>query len=164
MDRASGRSGGVSQLIFCRAAAEAGCVHLLQFGRLRGQATRICQGALAQSDRIAAPSLASDTAAFLRRGTYVLGPELAQLETLRPPSDQAGTYSAALAAASRQVTILDDTVRQLDRGADPMSLIKTLQRRLRSARPAGTGAQAARDSKRPTVQATGEASTSEHPR
>lgn len=99
-------------------------------GRLRGQATRICQGALAQSDRIAAPSLASDTAAFLRRGTYVLGPELAQLQALRPPSDQAGTYSAALAAASRQVTILDDTIRELDRGADPTSVIKTLQRKL----------------------------------
>jgi hypothetical protein len=99
-------------------------------GRLRGQATRICQGALAGSDRIAAPSLASDTAAFLRRGTYVLGPELAQLQALRPPSDQADTYSAALAAASRQVTILDDTIRQLDGGADPMSVIKVLQGKL----------------------------------
>jgi hypothetical protein len=99
-------------------------------GRLRGQATRICQGALAQSDRIAAPSLASGTAAFLRRGTYVLGPELAQLRALRPPSDQADTYSAALAAASRQLTILDGTIHQLDGGADPLSLIKTLQRRL----------------------------------
>ena len=99
-------------------------------GRVRRQATSICQSALAQSDRIAAPSLASDTATFLRRGTYVLGPELAELRALRPPADAAGTYAAALTAWSRQVTILDDTIRRLDGGADPLSMIKTLQRRL----------------------------------
>jgi hypothetical protein len=99
-------------------------------GRLRRQATGICQSALAQSDRIAAPSLASGTASFLRRGTYVLRPELAELRAVRPPSDQAGAYSAALAAESRQLAILDDTIRRLDRGADPLGVIKTLQRRL----------------------------------
>jgi hypothetical protein len=99
-------------------------------GRLRRQASGICQSALAQSDRITAPSLASSTATFLRRGTYVLGPELAQLRALRPPSDQAATDSAALATASRQLTTLDDTIRGLDGGADPLNAVKRLQREL----------------------------------
>ncbi|MGH2881482.1 MAG: hypothetical protein ACRDPA_02055, partial [Solirubrobacteraceae bacterium] len=46
------------------------------------------------------------------------------------PANEACTYAAALAAWSRQVTILDDTIRRLDGGADPLSMIKTLQRRL----------------------------------
>jgi hypothetical protein len=105
-------------------------------GRLRRQASGICQAALAGSDGIMAPSLASGTATFLRRGTYVLGPEVAHLRALRPPSDQATTYSAALAAASRQLTILDDAIGRLDRGADPWSVIKTLQRELAPAESA----------------------------
>lgn len=128
MSRVAIASGAAALALVLAVAACGGSSQSI--GRLRGQATRICQGALAGSDRIAAPSLASDTAAFLRRGTYVLRPELAQLQALRPPSDQADTYSAALAAASRQVTILDDTIRQLDGGADPMSVIKSLQGKL----------------------------------
>jgi hypothetical protein len=113
------------------ALAVAGCGSSSQsIGRLRRQASGICQSAMAQSDRITTPLLASGLASFLRRGTDVLGPELAQLRALRPPSDQADMYSAALAAVSRQLTILDDTIRELDGGADPLSVIKTLQRRL----------------------------------
>jgi len=99
-------------------------------GRLRQQATLICQRAAAQSDGITAPALPSDAAAFLRRGAAVLGPELAELRALRPPSDQADVYSSALVAKSRQLSVLDGTIRELDRGADPVSGIKALQQRL----------------------------------
>jgi hypothetical protein len=108
--------------------------------RLRRQATRICQQALAQSDAIQAPALPSGTAKFLRRGADVLGPELAELRALKPPSDDAGSYSAALAAASRQLRILNGTIRELDRGADPLSVIKPLQRRLAPAESAENAA------------------------
>ena len=76
-------------------------------GQLRQQAARICQRALAQSDGIAAPALPSGTAAFLRRGTDALAPELAGLRALKPPSHEAGPYSTALTAASRELSILD---------------------------------------------------------
>jgi len=99
-------------------------------GQLRQQAARICQRALAQSDGIAAPALPSGTAAFLRRGADALEPELAKLRALKPPSDEAVSYAAALDAESRQLTILDGTIRELDGGADPLSVIKTLQRRI----------------------------------
>jgi len=98
--------------------------------RLRRQATRICQRALATSDRIQPPALPSDTEPFLRRGASVLSTELSQLRTLKAPADSASSYSAALTAQSRQLTILDETTRGLDRGDDPLSSIKTLQRRL----------------------------------
>lgn len=98
--------------------------------RLRRQATRICQLSLASSDRIAPPALPSATAGFLRRGAAALSAELSGLQTLKAPAANAATYSAALAAQSRQLTLLDGTIRDLDRGADPVSAIKTLQRRL----------------------------------
>ncbi|HUA02984.1 MAG TPA: hypothetical protein VMB27_03705 [Solirubrobacteraceae bacterium] len=98
--------------------------------RLRRQATRICQSALAKSDRIAPPALPSDTAPFLRRGAAVLSTELAELRTLSVPTENAASYSAALTAQSRQLTTLDETIRDLDRGADAVSAVRTLQRRL----------------------------------
>jgi hypothetical protein len=98
--------------------------------RLRQQTTHICQQTLAQSDRIRAPALPSGTARFLRRGTDVLGPELASLRALRTPADEAGAYSAALTAESRELTMLDGAIHELDDGADAPSVIKALQRRL----------------------------------
>lgn len=98
--------------------------------RLRRQATRICQPALASADRIQPPSLPVAMAPFLHRGASVLSTELSELRTLKAPAENDGSYSAALAAQSRQLTILDETIRDLDRGGDPVSAIKTLQRRL----------------------------------
>ena len=123
------------------ALAIAGCGSSApSMSRLRGQATRICQQALAQSDGIQAPALPSGAAAFLGRGTAVLAPELVELRALKPPEDEAGSYSAALAAASRQLTTLDGTIHQLHGGADPLSVIKTLQRRLAPTESAGNAA------------------------
>jgi hypothetical protein len=98
--------------------------------RLRRQATAVCQRALASSARIKPPARPSATVPFLRRGASVLSTELSELRTLKAPAENAASYSSALRAQSRQLTILDDAIRDLDGGADPVSAIKTLQRRL----------------------------------
>ncbi|MBV8710649.1 MAG: hypothetical protein JOY56_02665 [Solirubrobacterales bacterium] len=99
-------------------------------GRLRAQATRVCALALQEGARIKPPAVPAATPAFLRRGNAVLRSEIAQLRTLRPPSEQAGVYSAAVAALRREAAILGATIRDLDRGADPLPTIKALQHRL----------------------------------
>lgn len=98
--------------------------------RLRAQATRVCTRALVQGARIAPPPVPGRTAAFLRRGIAALGPELAALRILRPPSNQADAYSAALGALARELAILTSTAHDVDRGADPLTTIKTLQHQL----------------------------------
>jgi hypothetical protein len=98
--------------------------------KLRAQAGRVCTTALDAGALVTPPRVPSDTSAFLRRGVAVLRPELAGLRRLRAPSEEAGAYSAALASLARELTILTDTAHDLDRGADPMPTIKTLQRRL----------------------------------
>ena len=123
------------------ALAVAGCSGSSpSMSRLRQEAASICQRALAQSDQIQPPALPSGTARFLRRGERVLAPELAELRTLKPSTDGAVSYSAALAAKSRQLDILNGTIRGLDRGADPVSAIKTLERRLAPAESAENAA------------------------
>ena len=72
----------------------------------------------------------AQTAAFLQRGVAVLGSELAGLRALRVPREQSNTYSVALSSLAREVTILTDTARDLARGADPLTEIKVLQKRL----------------------------------
>ncbi len=102
----------------------------LSIGGLRADATRICLRAGLQADAIQPPRAPADTAAFLKRGVAVLTPELAALRRLRPASGQAGAYSAMLAAFGRQLSLLRETAGALDRGADPLDAIKTLQERL----------------------------------
>jgi hypothetical protein len=98
--------------------------------RLRKEATRICTRALSQGARIQPPPAVTATATFLRRGTDVLRQELAALGALRPPAELAPAYAAALDVERRELGVLSATVGELDRGADPVSTIKTLQRRL----------------------------------
>jgi hypothetical protein len=98
--------------------------------RLRAQATRVCKRAEVQSARIAPPPVPARTAPFLRRGIAVLRVELADLHTLRVPRAQAGAYSVAVGALAHELAILTSTAHDLDRGADPLTTIKTLQHRL----------------------------------
>jgi hypothetical protein len=98
--------------------------------QLRAQATRICQRALARSAGIQPPATPAQTASFLRRGIAVLAPELGALRRLRAPSDQTGQYAAALGAMEQELTTLTATLHALDRGADPLSTINALQRKL----------------------------------
>ena len=97
---------------------------------LRAQAAHVCTGAQARSAEIKPPAVPAQTAAFLRRGIAVLRTELAALRTLRAPREQTGAYSTALGSLARELTILTGTTHDLDRGADPLTAIKTLQHRL----------------------------------
>ncbi len=99
-------------------------------GHLRAQAGRVCTRALGHEVKIAPPAVPAQTAGFLRRGIAVLQPELAGLRALRAPSAQAGAYSAALDALTRELAILTTTAHDLDRGADPLTSVRTLQHRL----------------------------------
>jgi hypothetical protein len=98
--------------------------------KFRAQTGRVCTRALEANARIRPPAIPADTTSFLRRGIAALAPELATLRRLRAPSEQAGAYSDALGSLARELTILTGTVHDLDRGADPLPTIKTLQRRL----------------------------------
>jgi len=97
---------------------------------LRARATRVCTRALVQDARIAPPRVPAQTAAFLRRGIAGLRGELASLRTFSIPRAQAGAYSVALGSLSHELAILTSTAHDLDRGADPLTTIKTLQHRL----------------------------------
>ena len=113
------------------ALAVAGCGSASPtMARLRAKATRVCTRASARGTRIAPPPVPAQSGAFLHRGIAVLRPELASLRTLHAPSEQAGAYSAALGSLARELAILTATARDLDRGADPLTTIKTLQHRL----------------------------------
>jgi hypothetical protein len=113
------------------ALAIAGCGgSSASMSRLRAEAGRICAHALEQGTAIQPPALPAATAAFLRRGIATLRPELAGLRTLRAPTEQAGAYSEALESLTRELAVLTATVHDLDRGADPLPTIKTLQHRL----------------------------------
>ena len=123
------------------ALAVAGCGGSSQsMVTLRARAERACTTAFAAGALIQPPSVPAATNAFLRRGIAVLRPELADLRTLRAPSEQAGAYSAALGALARELTILTATAHDLDRGADPLTVIKTLQHRLNPVEAAGDAA------------------------
>lgn len=98
--------------------------------RFRAQATRVCTRANSDSARIAPPPVPAQTPAFLRRGIALLRGELAGLRNLRAPRAQAGAYSVALGSLSHELAILTSTAHDLDRGADPLTTIKTLEHRL----------------------------------
>ena len=107
---------------------------------LQRQAAHVCTRAQAQGARVMPPALPAQTAAFLRRGIAVLRPELTALRALRVPPMQSGAYSTAVGALARELTILTDTARELDRGADPETTIKTLEHRLAPVESAGDAA------------------------
>jgi hypothetical protein len=98
--------------------------------QLSRDASRICAAANRHTDRIPTPTSTADSATFLARGAAALGPELKGLRALRPPSDLAPVYATALSGSAAELSALRATARQLKRGDDPVSAIRTLQRRL----------------------------------
>ena len=102
----------------------------LSVTQLRSSATRICQLAVKQGNRIAAPASPAASASFLRRGVPILTRELASLRALQPPSALSGDYRSALSAFSQQLTLIQAAVRRLDAGADPVITFKLLQSQL----------------------------------
>jgi hypothetical protein len=97
---------------------------------LRSQATRACTRTLRRDVRITPPPVPARTAAFLRQGIAVLRGEIAGLRALRVPGPQAGAYSVALSSLAHELAILTSTAHDLDRRADPLTTIRTLQHRL----------------------------------
>jgi hypothetical protein len=102
----------------------------LSSSQLRADATRVCASAAAQADRIIPPTAPAGGAKFLRRGVRVLTPELAALRSLKVPRGASEAYGSALTAFSDELDVLEAGIRELDRGADPVAAIKTVQQRL----------------------------------
>jgi hypothetical protein len=119
-------------LALAAALAVGGCgSSSLSDSALRSQAARVCATASAQAGEIPAPKSVAAGTVFLARGIAALSPELTQLRALRPPSDLAQEYDVSLSAFSAELTALRSTVGRLRSGADPVSAIRGLQRRLR---------------------------------
>jgi hypothetical protein len=98
--------------------------------QLVSRGTRVCSQAGRRTDFIATPASPAGTAAFLRRGIAVLTPELAALKALRPPTDVADVYSTAIKSFSSKLGEMRQTLRNLNRGEDPVVAIKALQQQL----------------------------------
>jgi hypothetical protein len=124
------RRGGVIAVLLC-ALALGGCgSSSLSTTQLSRDASRICTTANQHTDRIPAPTSSAGSARFLAQGAAALSPELTGLRALRPPSDLAPVYATAIGASARELSALRVTARQLTGGDDPVSAIRTLQRRL----------------------------------
>jgi hypothetical protein len=109
----------------------AGCgTTSLSAQQLHSGAKRTCLAATRRLNRIPTPQLPSGGAAFLRRGTSVLKPELAALDRLHPGGGLAGAYARARNATRQELASLQSTLKGLEAGNDPVVAIKTLQQQL----------------------------------
>ncbi len=102
----------------------------LSAAALRSQAGQICAGASRRVDDIPPPASPAAAEPFLRRGLAVLGPELSALRGLNPDREQTKGLRAVLKAFGRQLAALRLAQRQLRRGEDPVTTLRTLERRL----------------------------------
>ena len=98
--------------------------------QLRLSVTQACAAANAQAQRIATPTGPAGGVTFLQRGVAVFTPELRQLRGLRAPSELASTYSTAMNAFARKLSALNAAITGINKGADPLDTLRTLQRRL----------------------------------
>jgi hypothetical protein len=123
------------------AALLAGCgSSTLSSGQLHSRAARICTSAQQRSESIPAPNDPGAAPRFLRRGIAALAPQMTALHKLRPPTDLADDYDAALRASDRELTVLRSTLHALSDGEDPVTAIKALQRKLDPTEDAAAGA------------------------
>ena len=97
---------------------------------LRTGAGSICVAARAQTNRIPAPASPAGAAVFLARGVAVLRSERSQLQTLKPADDLKPAWTTAMDAFSARLAAVSATVRDLAGGDDPVTAMKTLQRKL----------------------------------
>jgi hypothetical protein len=102
----------------------------LSNSQLATQATRLCQLASLQTDRIPTPSDPSGSALYLKRGIAVMKAELAQLHKLRAPDDVADVYTVSINSFAKKLSYMRDTVHDLARGEDAVIAIRTLQQDL----------------------------------
>jgi hypothetical protein len=102
----------------------------LSDSELRTTATRICEVAMARADRAATPATPAAAAGFIRGGIDAFSPELSDLQTLAVSSTASPAYSAGLQALAAELISMRSALNALQTGADPLSTIKRLQRRL----------------------------------
>ncbi|MGA2014905.1 MAG: hypothetical protein ABSH51_30865 [Solirubrobacteraceae bacterium] len=114
---------GVAALTGCGSAT-------LSAGQVRSAATTACTAARRRTDRLPTPTQPSESAAFLRGGIAALAPELTALAGLRPVAAQSADWNRALRAQNAELVALRAALRSLQRGADPVTTIAGLQRRL----------------------------------
>jgi hypothetical protein len=133
--------GAGSALLASGALALAGCgSSTLSSGQLHHRAAKICASAQQRSESVPAPSEPGDASRFLRRGIAALAPQVTALHRLKPPSELAGDYDAALRASDRELSLLRSTLHALHAGEDPVTAIKGLQRELDRTEDAAAGA------------------------
>jgi hypothetical protein len=112
----------------------------LSASELRSQATRVCNSARTQTNRIPTPTSPATGAAFISRGLAVLQAELSVLRRLQPPRDLGQVYSTAVGAFQQEVATLQSTSRDLKAGRDPITSIRALQGQLAPLESQGDGA------------------------
>jgi hypothetical protein len=112
------------------AVAACGGSGSLSASQLRSGATQVCTLANQRTSQIATPTSVADGLPFLQRGLGVLRPELQNLKMLKPPSGLAAVYASSLNAFSGSLTVLDQAVRGLHSGTDPLLTMKALRERL----------------------------------
>ena len=85
------------------------------------------------------PSEPDRASRFLQQGIAALAPQLTALHKLKPPDDLADDYAAALRASGRELSLLRSALHALNRGEDPVTAIRALQRRLGPVEDAAAG-------------------------
>jgi hypothetical protein len=123
-----GRGAAVALAAF--AIAGCGGSSSLSSSQLHLRATRLCDAAWFVTDRIPTPATPAGAKTYLKRGISALRPELASLRALRPPSDLAQVYRVSIDSFADKLAALQQTVHQLDTGADPIVAMRSLARRL----------------------------------
>jgi hypothetical protein len=117
--------------VLALAAAVAGCgSSSLSSSQLHSQATRLCSLAGTQTERVPTPGSPARSAAYLHSGIAIMKPELVALQRLHPPSDVADVYSNTVKTFSQKLAYLESTAQRIDRGADPVAAMRTLQERI----------------------------------
>lgn len=102
----------------------------LSASQLRDTTAKVCAAADRSTDQIPTPTTPKEGLDYLRRGVAALIPELNQLRALHPPSDLAGQYDTAVDAIAREIRALQNGMKGLKAGGDPVVEIKTLQHHL----------------------------------
>jgi hypothetical protein len=94
---------------------------------LRTQATQICTRTTAETDRIAVPRSADESARFLHAGAATMGPALARLRALKPPKEMRASYAQAVSVSGQELALITAQAKAIDGGADAIVGFRRLQ-------------------------------------
>jgi hypothetical protein len=102
----------------------------LSADELRTQAGEICHRANERTDRVAVPNAPAGGERFLREGLAIMRPALTRLQALRPKQELRDDYALAVSANARQLQLIEQAIRSIRGGTDPIDAYAQLQRRL----------------------------------